>query len=376
MGNGVIKSYIWTFTNRFLHFVLILSFALSYLFAKLEGFLSLHFFFGILFGVAVLLRIIWGFVGTKYSRFCDFEWRGVFDYFKSILTHKSHHFIGHNPASSIAIVLMLILGLFTVFCGFLQCGAEEGKGVFGFLFYQYSIFEPFGALHKNLANVLLVVVGIHICGSLVDKFLHRGTAIDSMISGYKFTQINVSVSLNRTQRIVSYGFFGFLFLCGVVLLLPKNPILQTIPQDSFIQDSEKYNAEVYRQECGSCHIAYAPYLLPKTAWNLMMEDLENHFGDDASLEEEDHKVIAEFLAHYASDTVDTKFYSVIPKDSQQMAITKYPYWERAHKGLDSKIFKTSAIKSASNCQMCHNDAEKGLFSKEAIFYDKLKGLSP
>lgn len=34
-------------------------------------------FFGLLFGVLVILRIIWGFVGTKYSGFKDFELKGL-----------------------------------------------------------------------------------------------------------------------------------------------------------------------------------------------------------------------------------------------------------------------------------------------------------
>ena len=45
-------------------------------------------FFGSLFGVLVILRIIWGFVGTKYSRFKDFELKGLFAYLKSALQAK------------------------------------------------------------------------------------------------------------------------------------------------------------------------------------------------------------------------------------------------------------------------------------------------
>ena len=39
-------------------------------------------------------------------------------------------------------------------------------------------------------------------------------------------------------------------------------------------------------ECGSCHTFIPPNLLPKKkSWELIMGDLENHFGDDASLDE-------------------------------------------------------------------------------------------
>ena len=63
MESGVIKSYIWTFVNRFLHYFLILAFALSYLSADIDALFIVHIVCGVLFGAGVILRIIWGFVG-------------------------------------------------------------------------------------------------------------------------------------------------------------------------------------------------------------------------------------------------------------------------------------------------------------------------
>ena len=39
-----------------------------------------------------------------------------------------------------------------------------------------------------------------------------------------------------------------------------------------------------------------PNLLPKKSWELIMGDLENHFGDDASLDEDVNKNILTFLS--------------------------------------------------------------------------------
>lgn len=38
------------------------------------------------------------------------------------------------------------------------------------------------------------------------------------------------------------------------------------------------------QECASCDIAFPPSMLPAASWKRMMGELENHFGDDASLD--------------------------------------------------------------------------------------------
>ena len=40
----------------------------------------------------------------------------------------------------------------------------------------------------------------------------------------------------------------------------------------------------YRDECGSCHVAYPPGLLPAVSWQRLMSDLPRHYGTDASLD--------------------------------------------------------------------------------------------
>ncbi|WP_300827039.1 cytochrome b/b6 domain-containing protein [Helicobacter sp. UBA3407] len=371
MESGVIKSYIWTFINRFLHYFLILTFALSYLSADIDTLFLVHIVCGVLFGAGVILRVIWGFIGTKHSRFWDFNYRGILEYLTSILGNKKHY-IGHNPASSVAIILMLGFGFLVVFSGLLQYGAEQNSGIFAPLFFTYSYFYMGDDLHEFFANCLLFIVAIHFCGSLIDKFWSKGDAIDSMLNGYKRTQKDESVSLNPAQKAIFAFFLLFLFALFLYLLYPKNILLRPSEQDFFTQDSNKTAFGEYKQECGSCHIAYAPFLLPKSAWDSMMSDLENHFGDDASLEEETHARIAAFLEKYASDVVNTKFTQ--QKESQQIAITKTPYWEIAHRKLNPKIFTTKAIKSKANCQTCHKDAESGIFAKNAVEYFKLKSL--
>lgn len=371
MESGVIKSYIWTFVNRFLHYFLILTFALSYLSADIDALFLVHIVCGVLFGAGVILRVIWGFMGTKHSRFWDFNYRGILEYLTSILGNKKHY-IGHNPASSVAIILMLGFGFLVVFSGLLQYGAEQNSGIFAPLFFTYSYFYMGDDLHEFFANCLLFIVAIHFCGSLIDKFWSKGDALDSMLNGYKRTQKDESVSLNLAQKAIFAFFLVFLFALFLYLLYPKNTLLRPSAQDFFTQDSNKTAFGEYKQECGSCHIAYAPFLLPKSAWDSMMSDLENHFGDDASLKEETHARIAAFLEKYASDVVDTKFTQ--QKESQQIAITKTPYWEIAHRKLNPKIFTTEAIKSKANCQTCHKDAESGIFAKNAVEYFKLKSL--
>lgn len=40
--------------------------------------------------------------------------------------------------------------------------------------------------------------------------------------------------------------------------------------------------DAVKKECGACHMAFQPQFLPQRSWRLMMGDLANHFGEDAS----------------------------------------------------------------------------------------------
>ena len=60
-------------------------------------------------------------------------------------------------------------------------------------------------------------------------------------------------------------------------------------QERFAMTNPTWNTE-----CGSCHVAYPPRLLPTASWEALLGDLGNHFGSDASL---DPATTAELLAY-------------------------------------------------------------------------------
>ncbi|MDH5218993.1 MAG: diheme cytochrome c, partial [Gammaproteobacteria bacterium] len=40
---------------------------------------------------------------------------------------------------------------------------------------------------------------------------------------------------------------------------------------------------LYKEECSACHMAYQPGLLPARSWEKMMDNLADHFGENAEL---------------------------------------------------------------------------------------------
>lgn len=100
-----------------------------------------------------------------------------------------------------------------------------------------------------------------------------------------------------------------------------------------------------------------------------MGDLENHFGDDASLDEDVNKNILTFLLKNSAETstmqASWNFLNSIG-DKDIIALSKTTYWERKHKKIPKEVFKNEKVKSVANCKACHSDIEKGLIEDENI----------
>ena len=82
-----------------------------------------------------------------------------------------------------------------------------------------------------------------------------------------------------------------------------------------------------------------------------MSDLENHFGDDASLDVETNKNILAFLLKNSAETSTTeasfKFLQSI-KNQDIIALSKTTFWEKTHKDIPKEIFDNEKIKAVSN----------------------------
>ncbi len=104
-----------------------------------------------------------------------------------------------------------------------------------------------------------------------------------------------------------------------------------------------------------------------------MADLENHFGDDASLDENDTKTILDFLVNFSAEK-SKKEASVKILNSKEnidiIAISQTNFWKNVHKKIPKRVFLHKDIKSKANCKACHSDIEKGLIED-----DKIKDIS-
>jgi len=134
---------------------------------------------------------------------------------------------------------------------------------------------------------------------------------------------------------------------------------------------------VYKEECGSCHMAYSPGLLPSGSWRRMMAGLADHFGDNAELDEVTTQQISDFLTSNAADKSDYRRSRQMMAASRSttgqaaMRITENPYFKREHNEIPARVMRQSGVASLSHCNACHQRAEQGSFNEHEIW---IKGV--
>jgi hypothetical protein len=124
----------------------------------------------------------------------------------------------------------------------------------------------------------------------------------------------------------------------------------------------------HQQECGACHYALNPSLLPAASWAALMASLGEHFGENASLDDPTSRQLAAWLVDNAAETFDTesanRFRAVAPEDPYRVSST--PYWVRKHASIPPEVFRRRSVQSKVNCYACHRDAASGRFDDQAI----------
>jgi cytochrome b len=127
-------------------------------------------------GVLVVLRLFWGFVGSKHARFSDFVSgpRRTRVYLRELLAFRAPRYLGHSPAGG-AMAIALWLGLIAVVWSGIEFHAfADGQGG-----------DAWKEFHEIIANLLLVLVVLHLGGVLLASLVHRENLVRAMWDGRK-----------------------------------------------------------------------------------------------------------------------------------------------------------------------------------------------
>lgn len=358
------RTLIWDLPTRLFHWSLAASFALAWLTSESDPWLAVHVFAGYLMLGLVGFRVLWGFVGSHFSRFASF-WFGpgeALAYLKEVAKGRAARHVGHNPTGSLAIYALLTLSVLVAVSGILTLGGEEQQGLAaGWLGFSQA--ELLKELHEASAMLMLLLVFGHIAGVLVESFLHRENLARAMLSGFKQAEPN-------TPRARAHTLVAVLLLLAILAFGGWwFDYANEAPHQKFVGKPLPDN-KIWREECGSCHGVFYPSLLPARSWEKMMAEQNQHFGSDLAL---DHATTATVLGFMVDNSADQhlleagfKIDQSVPKSAAPQRITETPYWVKKHRDIAASDWANPMVKSKSNCAACHADADLGTYEDGAM----------
>jgi cytochrome b len=187
MERGEIR--VWDPFVRIFHWMLVLLFTLAYVTG--EGPLSTHVYAGYAVFGLVVLRVLWGFVGTRHARFSDFVGRpaAVLAYARDTLGLRAKRYLGHNPAGGAMILLILVSLVLVSVSGVAIYGLEKGAGPLAMLGGgPESLEDVLEEVHEFFANFMVLLVVVHIAGVVAESLIHRENLVKAMLTGRKRAQ--------------------------------------------------------------------------------------------------------------------------------------------------------------------------------------------
>lgn len=184
---------------RVFHWGLVAAFATAWLTADEAQ--PVHELAGYAVAGLVAFRLLWGIVGSRHARFRQFL-RGpatTLGYFGDVLKGRERRYLGHNPAGALMVAAMLLALSGTAFTGWLMeeparlsmlpelspiagPARAEDTGESG---GSNEAESPLEEVHETLANLMLVLVALHVAGVVLASFRHHENLVRAMVTGDK-----------------------------------------------------------------------------------------------------------------------------------------------------------------------------------------------
>ena len=164
---------VWDLPLRVFHWALVAAVLVAWFSANV--FDTVHEIAGYTVLALISFRLVWGFIGTRYSRFRAFvrPLRAVPRYLRHLARAQTGRYLGLNPAgAAMAVALLALLAISTI-SGLMQISQR---------FFGVAWVE---AVHTYSSNFVLILVVVHVLGVLLMCALQKENLVRAMITGRK-----------------------------------------------------------------------------------------------------------------------------------------------------------------------------------------------
>jgi cytochrome b len=183
--------------TRVLHWLLAGSFVGAFgaavLLPKTHPAFPIHMLLGVTAALVVVLRILWGFVGTRYARFRSFPLgpRALVRHLKTFTTGRDDGHVGHDPFASWAALAMLASVLGVAVTGAMCVAVPSMRRV-----------------HHLFAYGAVALIAVHVVGVVLSTLRRRENLALGMLDGKKM--VTAGQGLPSTRPIAALFFVALI----------------------------------------------------------------------------------------------------------------------------------------------------------------------
>jgi len=127
--------------------------------------------------------------------------------------------------------------------------------------------------------------------------------------------------------------------------------------------------DAYRKECGSCHLAYPPGMLPAASWAKLMTQLDKHFDQNAEVDQQTQQELTMFLVKNAAEAGSHPLSGRVLRSLNgrtPLRLMDVPFMRHEHDELRPEVYARPAIQTRANCAACHPAAERWVFDEHGV----------
>lgn len=125
---------------------------------------------------------------------------------------------------------------------------------------------------------------------------------------------------------------------------------------------------LYEEECGSCHMAYPAGLLPADGWQKNLQNLDDHYGENAEVDDATLQQLQQYLV-VASQQRQGDYRKMFRNLGSEIParITELPYFRHEHDEIPLRyVSGNDKVGSFSQCNACHKRAQQGDFDEDNV----------
>lgn len=188
------KIYVWDLPTRLFHWSLVLLVAFQWLSGELKDeLLEFHVLGGYAILALVAFRVLWGFAGSRHSRFSDFLCAigPTLEYAHLLRAHAAPRYLGHNPLGAWMIVALLATLALQGITGLFASDEVVGGGPLRHIVSD-QLGEVLTEIHKGSFNVLITLVVAHVASIVAHRLFKGEDLVRPMLTGYKESDTEAS----------------------------------------------------------------------------------------------------------------------------------------------------------------------------------------